>query len=166
MKTISLFILLALTAFVASAQLSIERQVIASTGRTLESGTLSQDFTLGETLISTLTSGTIHLTQGFQQGNLGPTSSAASLLQDNEWVVYPQPARENLFIRLTRPHAKPIQLEVFDLMGRSLHTDHSAFATNPTLSHVEVEAWPTGTYLLRLIDEGGQLLFQSKWTKH
>lgn len=166
MKTISLCILLALSFSAGYAQLSIERQVIATSGQTLASGSLSQDFTLGESATRTVTSGSIHLTQGFQQGNLGPSSTVATLLADNEWVIYPQPARDRLFIRLDRPHIKSIRLEVFDLLGRTLVSDQSAFTSDPTLSQLNVQTWSTGTYLLRLLDDDGHLLMHSKWTKH
>ncbi len=47
---------------------SIERQVLASTGTTITNGTISLDYTLGETIVGEKSNSTIILTQGFHQG--------------------------------------------------------------------------------------------------
>jgi hypothetical protein len=52
---------------VSQAQ-SIERQVLASTGTTITNGTISLDYTLGETIVGEKSNSTIILTQGFHQG--------------------------------------------------------------------------------------------------
>jgi hypothetical protein len=52
---------------VSQAQ-SIERQVLASTGTTITNGTISLDYTLGETIVGEKSNSTIVLTQGFHQG--------------------------------------------------------------------------------------------------
>lgn len=65
MKHIFLIPIIALSAMTASAQ-SIERQVIASGGGSF-SGSVLVDWTIGETVVATATTGSVILTQGFQQ---------------------------------------------------------------------------------------------------
>lgn len=65
MKNTLTLAIIALSAVSAAAQ-SIERQVIASGGGSF-SGSMLVDWTIGETVVATATTGSVILTQGFQQ---------------------------------------------------------------------------------------------------
>lgn len=65
MKTTLTLAIIALSAKTAAAQ-STERQVVASGGGSF-SGSVLVDWTIGETVVATATTGSVILTQGFQQ---------------------------------------------------------------------------------------------------
>jgi len=69
MKKIHIILWLLFAPFILFSQ-SLPREVIAADGDFLKNSTGSMSFTLGEAVITTFESSTIHLTQGFQQNDL------------------------------------------------------------------------------------------------
>ena len=105
------------------AQLSVERQVIATAGDTARIGTMLIFYTIGEPMTTTLYSfnGTIILTQGFQQ----PTKSEALSVEDPSSIhvkynIFPNPTADILTVELETD--KPVELEIslFDMRGRAI----------------------------------------------
>lgn len=164
MKSIVLCVLL-LSGLSVCAQLSLERQVIANGGKTLTSGTLSQEFTLGEVSITAASSSVYLLTQGFQQGNPAPPTSIAPLLEAGAITLYPQPTRDALFIRLNTSYPTALQVDVYDMLGRTLLRDHSLLGPEEKTAQLPVSAWKSGTYYLRLKTATGEVVYQQKWVK-
>jgi hypothetical protein len=91
---------------------SLERQVIGSAGSTLTNASASLDFTIGDLAVSTITDGTISLSQGFHQGSklsiildpivflqgaaLNPATGEITLMRDD--------LRSNNYIPTTSPY--------------------------------------------------------------
>ena len=165
MKPILFLFLCLLAAFSVQAQLSLERQVVATAGTTLNSGSLSQDFTLGESVISLLNGNSLQLSQGFQQARFGSLSGRSELLETDGLIVFPQPAQRTLMIRLKRPAASVLSVQLYDLWGRQLLPEEARIAPQQLTTQFDLARWPNGTYLLRITDASGRLLHQRKWTK-
>lgn len=165
MKSIILIHLLLLMMITATAQLRLERQVIGSSGTKLQFGSLSQDFTVGEPVISTLTNIDLILSQGFHQGNLGPANSLQPLLDQGELTIYPQPAQTVLFIRLSTSFPTAIRIDVYDLLGRQMLGKRNALPAHQSEMQLEIRDLNAGAYVLRLTDLEGRLVGSRKWLK-
>ncbi|MEM7368330.1 MAG: T9SS type A sorting domain-containing protein [Bacteroidota bacterium] len=165
MKPIILINLLLLLMITASAQLSIERQVIGSSGSKLQFGNLSQDFTIGEPVIATFNNIDLVLSQGFHQGNLGPANSLQPLLEPGELTIYPQPAQTVLFIRLATSFPTALRIEVYDLLGRQMLGKRNALPAHQSEMQLEIRELNAGAYILRLTDAHGRLIGSRKWLK-
>lgn len=89
MKTAILAIFVALPFSLAFGQ-SVERSVIASAGDYRSAGNISISWTLGETVIQTVTAGSVMLTQGFQQP--GSATNSLKELIKSSITVFPNPS--------------------------------------------------------------------------
>jgi len=115
--------------------------VIATGGNYSETGTASLSWTIGETVVETLTNGTTTLTQGFQQGNL----SVASLIENTELAktvkVYPNPVNNTLHIETTQAQ---LTYRLVNMQGQPLQTG----VLKKEAVQLDVSTYPTGSYLL------------------
>ena len=80
-KTFILLILTTTLKLIGQTPLSIERSVVASQGGTAFVFDLSMSWTVGQPIASTIQSGNITLTQGFQQPTKRSTTPAATCTQ-------------------------------------------------------------------------------------
>ena len=113
--------LLGLVGF-SQAQLTIERQVIGTTGHYGQVGPMSISYTMGELITKTAitTNGTLILTQGFQQpdtaGNL--VSIDQPIAFPVEYIIYPNPTTGVLKVELTSDKSATVVMDVYDMRGR------------------------------------------------
>lgn len=93
------------------------QEVIGAAGDVVTDGLNTMSFTLGEPAIATLSSGSLILTQGFQQPWADISTSFTSLPTGLDLRVYPTPARGELYIAggtsLVHPH-----YALMDALGR------------------------------------------------
>jgi hypothetical protein len=128
--------------FLLTASLSAQ-EVISTQGDSYNNGSNEIDFTIGETVIETVSDGTNTLTQGFHQTQLLITSLED--LDINMLVnIFPNPTSELLNLRVEEYEALSFQL--FDVTGKLLS---EALITAKETS-VNVSEYPKGTYLLTL----------------
>lgn len=165
MKNISFIIVSLLWTCSVFAQLTADRQVISNAGLTLSSGSLSHEFTVGESVIGAANSDEFLATQGFHQGNAGPASSLDHLLKEGTLVLYPQPAEEVLFIRLNSPYPTPLQVNLYDLLGRKMTLNNAELSAQQAEVQFNLSQWSEGTYFLRVTDDNGNLVHRQKWVK-
>ncbi len=137
---------------------SIERSVIGSTGGYAETATVSVSSTVGETVISTVSNGTIILTQGFQQPSDQDITSVRQPELALGYKVYPNPTSETLFIELNSPQAVSLDLALFDIQGRAV----GGLGENLTVQGEVKRSWDLsqlseGSYVLRVIEQGGRV---------
>lgn len=157
MKTYISFFILVTVGLSCMAQ-SIERQVISSTGNFSSGGNVQLSSTVGELAVETLISGSITLTQGFQQpdnnGNVGLEDLGVELTYN----IYPNPTADKLFISLESKKALSLSLKITDMQGRETGIEISeirvagSIKTEMDLSHLA-----NGQYLLHLLDAAHQM---------
>lgn len=131
-----------------SAQLTWERNVLATSGSTFSSGSLSLNTTLGESFVGSLTPGANILTAnlGFQQGDLMLTGLEA-------WTssglprVYPNPFHQ--LITIDVPVDQHGQLRLVDARGRILHFQEIPPSTSVSIPLADL---PAGPYVLEWLD--------------
>ncbi|PHS03672.1 MAG: hemagglutinin protein [Kordia sp.] len=75
---------------------SIERQVIGSSGTTLSNASVNLDFTVGELAVTTMSNGSIILTQGFHQGSFLLSVKISPIAKLQGASLNPNPGEEAL----------------------------------------------------------------------
>jgi len=157
MKTyISFFILIAVG--ISCMAQSLERQVISTTGNFSTAGNLQLSSTVGELAVETLISGSLTLTQGFQQpdnnGNVGLEDLGIELTYN----IYPNPTADKLFINLESKTALRLSLKIRDMQGRETGIEISELkVTGTTKESLDLSPLASGQYLLQLLDAEHQL---------
>ena len=141
MKSLLTFILLLFGSHLIAQ--TVERYSIDSGGASATNGNIEILYTLGETMIAEQSVGNIILSEGF----ISSSSTTLSIDKDHflkEIVIYPNPARENIYIKSALPIKK---IELYDILGKkvieTVHTDKI------TIAHLAA-----GIYYLHLYIDG------------
>lgn len=126
---------------------TIQNDVIGTTGGSAESGTISIEYSVGETVIETAESTEITLTQGFLQPMLSVTSI------DDENIlsgisVYPNPVGDELIIEISGDFIHPLQSMLFDINGKLLYESQLSSGTHT----LNMQKYVQGTYFLKIVD--------------
>ena len=123
--------------------------VISSAGKTTINGNYNVSWTVGETVINTLSAGGTILTQGFHQPlliEILPTGLEKGLLLD--MIAYPNPAFDKVLFKGGDPSGI-YHVRVVDKLGRIL--------LQKTLSasdlEILVEGYDNGTYLIEVVED-------------
>jgi hypothetical protein len=165
MKNISVTTFLLLALGMATAQLSIDRQVIGNAGVRLQNGNLSTDFTLGESWVTVLSDGQLTVQQGFHQGYSGPAASIYDMYEDTDLVLFPQPADASLHLRFHDLPQERLRLRLYNLMGQQVLLEAPEIVPLQGQKEVSVKHLSPGPYLLQLVNPEGAIVFQKKWWK-
>jgi len=133
-----------LLSFSVSAQ-----TVISSAGKTTINGNYNVSWTVGETVINTLSAGGTILTQGFHQPlliEILPTGIEKGLLLD--MIAYPNPAFDKVLFKGGDPSGI-YHVRVVDKLGRVLLQK-----TLPASDlEILVEGYNNGTYLIEVVED-------------
>lgn len=149
--------------FFAQAQVSLERQVVATTGTQSTSGNVAISSTVGEAVPTYLISGSLSLSQGFQQADLG--SVGIEELQEIvvDYTIYPNPTADQLHIRFQTEKAASLQVRLYDMQGRSLEGYSRDLKGNGLLeTSFSLANLPSAVYMVSILDAEGQLLISHK----
>lgn len=117
--------------------------VIASGGDYFETGSSSFSITIGEPVIETVTSGTVILTQGFQQPHFFAVSAETMPENESSIDVFPQPAIDILTIKQNEIN-ETLAYVLTDVTGKSIMSGN---LFEPT-SSIDVSRLSPGIYLL------------------
>ena len=167
MKTITCLLAVLLSSFVVYAQPSLERQVIGATGNFSTAGNISLSSTVGETVVRTAISGSLVLTQGFQQPDGGASvgiNDPLSLLV--HYTVARNPTSEIMHVTLSTDKPLQVGLVVFDMRGRQVPVPEQQLLVNGTEeTDLDLRALADGIYQLALKDESGAIFKSFKIQK-
>ncbi len=130
---------------------SLLPEVIASAGDVFTGKSGSVSWTLGETIIETVSSETSLLTQGFHQSYLQilKVDTPEDPLVDVQ--VYPNPVNERLTIEITTAEKNPqLKLELFDFVGQRVHDQ--VIETQTYQEQLDVSRFSSSLFILRVIN--------------
>jgi len=142
------------------AQITLDRQVISSTGQLATVGNITVSSSVGETVVETVMSGSLTLTQGFQQ----PESSEATSIQFGEaikldYTIAPNPTRDEIRVRISAPRPVVLRIRLLDMRGRELSIAESTLRVEGTASKtIDLSSLAEGIYQLVLIQDTGEIL--------
>jgi hypothetical protein len=151
MKTSIVFLVLLLPCLVFGQ--SVERSVIAAFGTATVTGSgirLSQ--TAGEAMVHSY-SGTLMVSEGFQQGSSNSVSATDGLEDNASFTVYPNPVGTELNVRIESTRALDLELSFYDLLGRSTVLPTTQVKVNGSATEtIDCAGIASGTYLLTIRD--------------
>lgn len=142
--------------------------ILAVSGGTARTQTMSLDWTLGESVVETAMVSDRLYTQGFHQ----PLLQVSELLNqpaltgsdaDYNFTVAPNPVASYLTVGITAPEDSPLQLHLTDLNGRQYNLPIMPSTIKST--QINMTTFPAGTYLLHIRRVDGQVLKSYKIVK-
>jgi hypothetical protein len=146
-KTLLFFVLLLL--FGRGVGQLHAQEVISSNGGSYKGAVVQLDWTIGEPVIATLTSGTNVLTQGFHQSNLTVTALDQLANSTITLKVYPNPVSEQLLLETVKGEKQRFSLKLFDITGKLLYQQ----AVIQSVETINMQVYVPGNYLLRVCSE-------------
>ena len=135
-----LFLFLLLISVTAYSQ-DTPQQLIGSAGDQYNNASASVSWTVGETVTATLTNSSVHLTQGFQQGNLTVSSLVEQDMLDFSLKVYPNPVIDILILETDE---KQHIYQVINMQGELVLNGN----ITAVLQEIDFTNLPPGVYLL------------------
>ena len=145
---------LLLAAGIANGQ-SIERDVIASAGDYFVSPALTLSWTMGESIVETVSNDYMTLTQGFQQGDMITLTTVKDPLAELfDIKVFPNPTVDILNISINSQQDEIIIVQLYNLTGERVLTEKTR-EKNISLNLADLAA---ANYLLSLRKLDGGLI--------
>jgi hypothetical protein len=132
---------------------SFAQQVISCSGNSGKSATAQLSYTIGETVVSTLTGSEAILTQGFQQGVIHLTAVESIELPGFEVSVFPNPATDIVKLKILKKEPGNYSFSIFDLSGKNLMNKN--FTNSET--EISLGFLIPSTYLMKIFDEKREL---------
>ena len=159
MRYSSTFLIMLLLPAFCWSQASLSRQVFANGGNSSESNGLYVSFTVGEAIVGSSTVNNLTLNSGFQQGDLQVSTGITDLLELVDIQVYPNPTVAVLNIDLDGGDSpRTLQVDLVNNLGQILHSEPPRKLLGTESMQLDLQAYPSGHYFLRLLDkESGRL---------
>ncbi|TVR81510.1 MAG: T9SS C-terminal target domain-containing protein [Chitinophagaceae bacterium] len=155
MKSLLLTIAISLTALYSFGQ-SLSPTVISSSGAFHTAGGYSLSQTVGETVIETLSSSDLILTQGFHQPeklSVGISSNSLSIWDVN---VFPNPTSNSVFLEISASSDVDINVELFDVLGKKIKPLQNGHLINGQMKiTLDMSPFASGVYFVRLTESNG-----------
>lgn len=132
-------------------QISLDRQVIGSAGQSASTSSLLVDYTVGETMVTTASAGTIILTQGFHQ----PTDNLVSITP-KEWDLslqaYPNPTTHSVLLDFKVADPQELTLSVYHSNGQLVRPAEKLTLHDRLQHTLDFSRLSSGTYFIHLQD--------------
>jgi Secretion system C-terminal sorting domain len=157
MQKITIFFLLCCWLSHADAQ-QLRPDVLASAGTSLvnASNTARLSFTIGEVAIQGRAFPSYSYGQGFHNSAGQGVSAVEAGLEAWNIQVWPNPARDLIFLEFTVPSSKAyLMASVWNLLGQPVIAER--VMTENTVQSLTLGHLPAGVYQLRLRDESGRV---------
>lgn len=146
MKTKFTFLGLVLVVGITANAQSLERSVIGAAGGFSSAGNVSLSWTAGEVIVTTASSGSVILTQGFQQPNPASSSVKPITLQDG-FAIYPNPSTGLFQVKVTsRANTDINQLQAIVYDGSGKQVGLKNIDVNQNIGTIDLSYLPSGIY--------------------
>lgn len=151
--------------FATNAQ-SLDRQVIGSAGGFDSQGGYSLSFTVGEPVVETAISGTLVLTQGFQQPDDIKVGVNDIVKLEMDYSIFPNPTANQLTVQLSADEVVEVYISLHDMLGKELsQLNRTVLVDGVTQQQYDLSSLAAANYMLILSDKQGNLLGQFKIQK-
>jgi len=127
-------------------------QLVSSSGNSFSNASYQLDWSIGECLTATYTTGAYVLTQGFYQSSYTITS-VENLWSDIEITVYPNPTTDFINLKVKGSKAKSMQYTTTDFLGKILQTSNIA----GDIEQIDFSNYATGIYFIS-VSQNKQLI--------
>lgn len=126
----------------------VSLSVISAQGNFDVSENLSLEWTVGESIIETASTGKSIITQGFHQSFNPRVLSVDDVLINYAITIYPNPVSADLYVHFESLEETPYVLRLFDIHGRILNEIEIVAQVN--LHKIDVSHLSSGVYLLKI----------------
>ena len=143
---------------------SLERFVIGSSGTFQSDSAINIDFTVGESLVTSLITPNLNVTQGFQQQDTFFLTHI-KILNNNQIIsVYPNPAQ--IKIHISSDELQASEIIVCDACGRVYFVQKifGEIEKNAVIA-IDISNLISGNYFVQIIDNKKGNLFNAKFIK-
>lgn len=157
-------ILISLFAIIVSINVfsqSLSPEVVASSGGYYDNGTVSLSWTLGECAIETYQAGNNILTQGFHQTKLTITEIDKAEDEDFNFLVYPNPTNNFIYLESRGLDNNILFVELFDLNGKKILDKK----IENNIETIDMSTYSSAHYILKLVDNTGRKINSYKILK-
>ncbi len=155
MKNYSLLFLL-LIGHAVYAQVQIDRSVIGSAGKDVQTPNIQISYNIGEVAVKTVKTGSIILTQGFEQNDVNSVG-ISPLQEDLNITAYPNPSSGAVILELENARPETVDIEVYDLNGRNLMRKRVIEKTKSVKELLNFSGYAAGQYLITVKIEGKEV---------
>lgn len=163
-KKIHLMLLLLLWTGAANAQ-SADRQVLGSSGGSYSGTSLQADYTAGETVTISGTSGSFTVNQGFQQNPANTSAIKEQSILVN-YALFPNPAQDVVTLTLTTKENLELKISLTNAVGQNIFADQDAEKINASYKReISLKTLASGVYFLNLFDNKNGLLHSIRFIK-
>jgi hypothetical protein len=137
------------------AAVMLQAQEVVSSGGSHASGAnVSLSWTIGEPVVSTLSTGGYILTQGFHQSRLSATAIEHTPIPGFNLLVYPNPFLYVLHLSVEEGDFSRLDYQLLTVDGKSLLTK----PIKSKVSDIDMQAYPAANYLLLVRQQSGRVL--------
>lgn len=148
----------------AGAQ-TADRQVIGTSGASYAGAAIQVDYTVGEAVTNSGTSGSFSVNQGFQQNTINGTG-----IKEKDVVVsfslYPNPAQDHITLSVSPTAPFAMKLSLINSIGELITADeHAENISQNYKRDIPVLALAAGVYFVNLYDSKNGLLQSIRFVK-
>lgn len=131
-------------------EIVLERQVVGSTGYSVQAGSTIFQYTVGEAAVETLMQADPLLTQGFQQPEVTVLHNAPQLPYLTDFIVFPNPATSYTTIRFNLFTPGIVQFMLVNNAGQIVYNEQRDVAAGQLEYRIPLEQYASGLYYLVL----------------
>jgi len=147
---LALFFVFSACTCMHAQQMILSPTVLAPAGGHDQSANYTLSWRLGEVAVTTLNGNNLILTQGFQQ-SFGLDVGIRERVTDLGIRVYPNPVKNELFIRFGSEKESDYLLEIEDVTGRIMLQQSYSRVEPGDILRINTSAFSSGVYFLRII---------------
>ncbi|KAA3634196.1 MAG: T9SS C-terminal target domain-containing protein [Bacteroidetes bacterium] len=145
----------------------LERQLISPLGHLSTTNTVHVSGTAGELIVSTVSTGSVTATQGFQQPNIEDLVGTYELSDLAIRIsVFPNPVSSLLNVEFLTEESANVTIELYDVAGQLVFYSPMINVPERLTEVVDFARFPTGQYFLIVKDDKNRLLKTFKVQKH
>lgn len=134
----------------SAQELILERQVVGSTGVSMQVGQTIFQYTIGEAVVATLLKSPLLLTQGFQQPEVTVSMHTPQLPYLTDFIVFPNPASSYTTIRFNLLAPGNVRVMLVNNAGQIVYSEDRNVAAGMIEYRVPLERYASGLYYVVL----------------
>jgi hypothetical protein len=151
-------VLLLCSCLSASAQVVLQRQVVANNGGSAIVQNIQIQYTVGEPIILPVTNGKVLLTQGFQQPEEFP-KRAPGVNPLKSYMLFPNPAVTSTKIQFELLTGVSVTIEVINPAGQNIYHQFMELNAGKSTVVLPVNHFASGIYTV-MLNVGGNVFFE------
>ncbi len=156
MKNIFLILTIVFCCRISTAQITLDRQVIGSTGNLTISGPIQASSNVGETIISTFSKPTLIVTQGIEQPDMIFVSLPEVQLMNI--TAYPNPTMSNVVLDFSIDKTMDIFIDTYNEKGQQMGTHLKSRIQNNDRKELDFSCFASGSYFIVIKSIEGELI--------